>query len=307
MAETVGVMPPCVTIFDEDGAVDEARTKEHVDWLLDAGVHALLALGTCGEFFSFETEERERLAARFVEWVDGRVPLYIGVMDTSTDIAVRLARSAEAAGATGVMSVAPYYSSPPRREVMQYFRDIAAAVEIPFVVYNNPGASGVSLETADLAELANDGTAKIVKESHGDPARIHDLKLTVPADVPVLYGEDYGAFEAICGGADGWVAGVSNFMPHEAVKLWNLAQAGELEAAREQWYRILPLVNMTSIKPMFGRADERPDFIQIFKAGLERVGRTGGPCRRPLLPLPPEDVHYLHRLMDEIGLTPVAA
>jgi 4-hydroxy-tetrahydrodipicolinate synthase len=306
MAQPVGVMPPCITLFDERGDIDEARTEQHVGWLLDAGVDAILAIGTCGEFPTLSIEERERLTDLFVEWVAGRVPLYIGVMDTSTARAVRLAKRAEAAGATGVMSVSPYYSSPPEREVLQYFRDIAEAVDIPFIVYNNPPASGVSLSVEALATLAREGTAQMVKESHGDAARIHDLRLTVPEDVPVLYGEDYGAFEAICGGADGWVAGVGNFMPHHAVELWRLARAGDLEAARRHWYSILPLVNMTSIKPMFGRPDERPDFIQIYKAALDRQGRYGGPVRRPLLPLPDEDVDHLHGLMDELGIKPTS-
>ncbi|MFN8232224.1 MAG: dihydrodipicolinate synthase family protein [Actinomycetota bacterium] len=258
------------------------------------------------------TPSRLRNASAPGRWlvaaVAGRVPLYVGVMHTSTTTAIRLAKQAESAGATGVMSVSPYYSSPPEREVLGYFRDIAEAVDIPFVVYNNPGASGVSLSVAALAELAEEGTADVIKESHGDPTRIHDLRLMVPESTRLVYGEDYGAFEAICSGADGWVAGVSNFMPRHAVRLWELtSEAQDLPAAREHWYRILPLVNMTSIKPMFGRPDERPDFIQIFKAALDLMGLGGGPVRRPLLPLPPEDVSYLEQLMKELELTPDTA
>jgi 4-hydroxy-tetrahydrodipicolinate synthase len=307
MARTVGVMPPCITFFDRDARIDWPRTQAHVDWLIAAGADALLAGGTCGEFFAMETKERELLAVRFVEWVDGRVPVYVGVMHTSTAIAVRLARHAEAVGVSGVMSVSPYYSSPPEREVLQYFRDIADAVEVPLIVYNNPPASGVSLSVSALAELAQDGTAAMIKESHGDPTRIHDLRLKVPETTPLVYGEDYGAFEALAVGADGWVAGVANFMPHEAVRLWKLVRSDDLDAARRHWFRILPLVNMTSHKPMYGRAEERPDFIQIYKAALDELGLGGGPCRRPLLPLPNEDVEYLRGLLAEVELTTVAA
>lgn len=307
MAKTIGVIPPCITFFTPDGAIDEERTQAHVEWLIDSGAHALLGIGTCGEFFSMETTEREQLAEKLVGWVGGRVPLYIGVMHTGTRTAVRLAKHAEMAGASAIMSVSPYYSSPPEREVLQYFRDLAASVDIPLVVYNNPGASGVSLTVAALAELAKEGTAAVIKESHGDPARIHDLKLACPAETAIVYGEDYGAFEAIAGGADGWVAGVGNFMPHQCLMLWDLLQRDELAAAREHWYRILPLVNMTSLKPMFGRPDERPDFIQIYKAALDELGLGGGSCRRPLLPLPPEDIDYLRSLLAELELIPVTA
>lgn len=303
MREPIGVLPPCITFFAPDGSIDSDRTRAHVDWLIAAGANGILGIGTCGEFYALELSERERLTHDLVEWAHGRVPVYIGVMHTSTDIAIRLARAAEAAGATGVMSVPPYYSSPPEREVLTYFRDLAEAVNIPLIVYNNPGASGVSISVPSLAKLAEEGTAQIIKESHGDPARIHDLRLMVPESTRVVYGEDYGAFEAIMGGADGWVAGVGNFMPRHAVRLWDLAFAGNVDAARDHWYRILPLVNMTSNKPMFGRPEERPDFIQIYKAALDLLGLGGGPVRRPLLPLPSEDVTHLEQLMKELDLS----
>jgi 4-hydroxy-tetrahydrodipicolinate synthase len=303
VAAEIGVMPASVTCFDERGAVEYARTRQHIDWLIDAGVHALIASGTCGEFPTLTLDERKTLTESVVEHVDGRVPVYIGVMHTSTSTAVELARHAEAVHATGVMSVSPYYSAPPERELLQYFRDIAAAVDIPLIVYNNPPASGVELSLNALATLAQEGTAAVIKDSHGDPSRIHDLRLLVPETTSLVYGEDYGSFEAIVAGADGWVAGVGNFMPRHCVQLWELARAGDIVAARDHWFRILPLVNMTSHKPMFGRPDERPDFIQIYKTALERMGFPAGSCRRPLLPLPDEDVHYLHGLIDELGLT----
>jgi dihydrodipicolinate synthase/N-acetylneuraminate lyase len=305
VARTVGVITPCITFFDDDGAVDYDRTGEHVDWLIDAGVNAILANGTCGEFFSLSIDERKQLAERFAGWIDGRVELFVGVMDTSTERAVDFAKHAESVGADAVMSVSPYYSSPPEREVLQYFRDIAGAVEIPFIVYNNPPASGVDLSVPAIAGLADEGVAGLIKESHGDPARIHDLKLLAPDDVPVVYGEDYGAFEALYGGADGWVAGVSNFMPHESVGLYKLATGNDPVAARAELRRLLPLINIVSLKPMFGRPDERPDFIQLYKAALEERGLRGGPSRRPLLPVPDEDIALLREYLAEADITAV--
>jgi 4-hydroxy-tetrahydrodipicolinate synthase len=306
MTLPVGVVPPCLTFFDEDGTIDEPRTRRHIEWLFDAGVDGLLGIGTCGEFSALDVAERERLAARLVEWADG-MPVYIGVMHTSTTTAIRLARHAERAGAAAVVSVAPYYSSPPEREVLAYFRDLAAAIEIPLVVYNNPAASGVGLSVPALATLAREGTAAAIKESHGDAARIHDLRLLCPAETVLIYGEDYGSFEAVAAGADGWTAGVANFMPRHAVRLWELCRGGDLTGAREHWFRMLPLVNMTSNKPMFGRPDERPDFIQVYKAALDLMGLRGGPCRRPLLPLDDEDVAYLGALLRDLGLVADAA
>jgi len=305
--QRIGIITPALTFFDDQGVIDWQRTETHVEWLLTAGVSGLLAGGTCAEATALDDREREAVIARVVEWAAGRVPVYAGVMHTSTAAAIRLARAAEAAGASGVFSVPPYYSTPPEREIVQYYRDIAGSVDIPLMAYNNPAMSGVTLSVPCLVSLAQEGTIGLIKESHGDPARIHDLRAHVPEACQVLYGEDYGAFEGILAGADAWVAGVSNFMPHRAVTQWRLCASGDVDAAREHWYRILPLVNMTSFKWSYGRPDERPDFIQIFKAALDIMGLRGGPCRRPLLPLPDEDLDHLKGLMQTEGLSPDTA
>jgi 4-hydroxy-tetrahydrodipicolinate synthase len=303
VVSTVGVISAAITCFGSDGAVDFERTHQHLDWLVEGGIHAVIVSGTCGEFSTLDLDDRRRLVEHFVEWVDGRIPVYAGVMHTSTGVAVSLARHAQQAGATAVMSVSPYYSGPPEREILAYFRDIAAAVDLPVIVYNNPWASGVSLSVPALARLANEGTAAMIKDSNGDPSRLHDLRALVPESTALIYGEDFGSFEALLAGADGWVAGVANFMPRRAVKLWDLIAAGKYDEARGHWYDILPLVNITSHKEFFGLAEERPDFIQVYKAALELLGFPAGSCRRPLLPLSEADAALLERLVTEAGLT----
>ena len=294
---------PCITLFDNEGEIDYVATCSHADWLIEAGVHGLVIVGNCGEFFTLDIEEREQLAEAVVEKVGGRIPVYVGVTHTSTRTAIRLSRHAKLAGATGIMSESPYYSSARENEIVTYFRDLADSVDLPFIVCNNPGTSGFSLNDTALASLAYEGVAKLIKESHGDPTRIHDLRLQVPDQTPLLYGEDYGAFEAIAVGADGWLAGAGNFMPRHSIRLWDLVRSGDLAGARRHWFKILPLVNMASHKSVYGHATERPHFIQIYKAVLEMIGRRGGPCRRPLLPLPDRDLVYLRSLVDDILLS----
>ena len=307
MAKTIGVVTPAVTIFDDGHEIDLNASCVHLDYLIDGGVDALLLSGSCSEFFTLDGTERRRLIETELAHVAERVPAFVGVMHTSTREAQDLARFAQSAGASAVMSVPPYYCGGPEREVMQYFRDIAEVVDIPLIVYNNPALSGISMSVSTLAALTAEGTAGMIKESHGDPSRIHDLRSVVPDSVSIMYGEDYGAFEALMVGADGWFAGVSNTIPQHAAKLYELCRAGDVEAARAWWFKLLPFVNMTSFKPMYGRPDERPDFIQIFKAGLDAIGRRGGPCRRPLLGLPAEDLAYLRVLVDDLELTPANA
>lgn len=306
MGNPLGVIIPCTTVYDRDGEVDLAGTASNMRWFVENGVNALLVSGSCAEFSALEEAERMAIVEAGVEAAGGRIPVYAGVMHTSTRVAQRLAKHAQEAGASAVMSVPPYYSSGPEREVVQFYRDIASVVDIPVIAYNNPGASGVSLTVQLLGQLAQEGTVRMIKESHGDPTRLHDLRLVCPDSTTLIYGEDFGALEALAVGADGWVAGIGNIVPELAVRLWNLIQQPDLIAARALWFDLLPLVNMTTFKPMFGRVDERPDYIQIFKAGLLARERPGGDPRRPLLPLPPEDVDYLQGLLAALDVLPAA-
>jgi dihydrodipicolinate synthase/N-acetylneuraminate lyase len=291
-------------MFDAVGALDLKATCRHVDWLISQGVNGIVSGGTCGEFYSLELDERIALAQTVVEHVNGRIAVYVGVSDSGTDRAVALARNAEKAGATGVMSLPPFFGSMTMAEVRGYFEALNAATSLPFVLYNNPGAvANVELSVPVLAEFANDGLASIIKDTQGDPARIHELRASVPDHVSVLYGEDYGAFEGIFAGSDGWTAGVANFMPGECVSLWKLMQEKDYEAARDVWNRIMQLIRMTSDKESYGRGSERPDYIQLYKAALDLLPDTyGGPVRGPLLPLPEADRDVLHAALRTAGI-----
>jgi dihydrodipicolinate synthase/N-acetylneuraminate lyase len=291
-------------MFDETGALDLKATCQHVDWLISQGVHGIISGGTCGEFFSLDFDERITLAQTVVEHVNGRIAVYVGCSDSGTAGAIRLAQNAEKAGATGVMSLPPFFGSMTMAEVRNYFEKLHDATNLPFVLYNNPGAvANVSLSVPFMAQLAHDGFVDIIKDTQGDPARIHELRASAPDDVAVLYGEDYGAFEGIFGGADGWTAGVANFMPAQCVSIWNLMQAGDYEAARDIWTRIMQLIRMTSDKESYGRESERPDYIQIYKAALDILPDTyGGPIREPLLPLPDADRELLRTELVTAGI-----
>jgi dihydrodipicolinate synthase/N-acetylneuraminate lyase len=303
MNRVLGVVPASLTCFDGTGDVDYITTGKHVNWLIESGVHGVIATGTCGEFSTLEIDERMKLIDAYVRFVNGRVPLFVGVMHTSTRTAVSLTKYAERAGAAGVMSVAPYYSALPERELLGYFRDIAEAASIPLIVYDNPRAAGVALSLNGLVGLACEGTAQIIKDSSGDPTRLDDLRQLVPDTTSLMYGNDFGGLEAVLAGADGWVTGVGNFMPRHTVRLWQTAQSGDVAGSRECWRAMLPLINISYRRSVYALTDTRPDFVQVFKAALSHLEFPAGECRRPLLDLPESEVVALHRLMDEATLT----
>lgn len=298
----VGLLVPTIVIFKEDGSIDEKASRDHIDFLFDNGIPGLLCGGTCTEFSSMTMDERMQVHEMVIDQVNGRGPVYIGVACPGTDESIKLAKHAEKVGATGVFAVGPYYMKPTEEEIIQYYKDIAASVNIPFVIYNNPGLSGVGLSVQDIADLINSGVSNMVKECYGDPTRIQDIKSKLTVDATVIYGEDYGALQGLLVGGNGWTAGCANFIPKECMKIWNLLKVEkDYEAAVDYWYEILPAINMTSQKVMYGRPDERPDFIQIYKTALNLMGRNGGKCRKPLLPLPKEDVDYLKTILKDLG------
>jgi dihydrodipicolinate synthase/N-acetylneuraminate lyase len=179
-------------------------------------------------------------------------------------------------------------------EVRAYFEKVSGATGLPFILYNNPSAvANVALSVPVIAELATSGVAHIIKDTQGDAARIHELRALVPDDVTLLYGADYGALEGLFAGADGWTAGVANFMPAQCVSFWDAMQAGEYDDARGQWSRILKLIRMAEDKESYSDQTERSDYVQIYKAALDLLPNThGGPTRGPLLPLS-DDVREL--------------
>lgn len=299
MKQIYGLMPPMITIFNKDESIDEKGTRNHVDYMIANGVQALIPVGSTGEFAAMTLEERKKVAEIVVDQVRGRVPVYIGTAHYSTKIAIEMSKHAESIGADGVMVIAPYYLLPTEREIMEHYRAIAASIKIPLMLYNNVWFAKVELSPSAIAKLANEGVVKSVKEAHGDPSRIHDLKLYTQNKLTVFYGHDVCAFEGLAVGADGWIAGVANLFPRQCRKLCDLILVEkDMVKAREYWATMLPFIHMCVDKVN----GERPDWLQIIKEGLDMIGQHGGTYRRPALPLRDETKKRLREVLVQQGM-----
>src|SRR5919201_1891779 len=244
-----GILPAVTTPFDSSGAVDTAALQANVRALLDAGVHGIVGTGTMGEAGSMSAAERREVLAAIVAAVDGRGPVVAGVSAATPAQAIGFAADAVAEGVTALMC-------------------------LPLMAYNNPEASGVDMPPALIARIgAQVENVVAVKECSGDARRIPAL--LDDTDLEILVGGDDWALEGFCAGATGWVSGVADVAPGECVALYEHCRAGELEAAREVYRRLLPLA----------RFDMTPKLVQFFKAAMDAVGLEGGPCRPPRLPL----------------------
>jgi len=270
-----GIIPAVTTPFDSAGEIDRDGLAANVAFLLEAGVHGLVATGTMGEAGSMSTVERRAVVESVVAAANGRVPVIAGVSAGTPAAAIALAADAAEAGADALMLLPPLGYRGDADEIVAFYRAVGEAAGLPLMAYNNPEASGTDLPPALLVRLFKDIDAVVaVKECSGDARRIPALLNAAP-ELEVLVGGDDWALEGFCAGATGWVTGVADVAPRDCVALWDACRAGDLAAAREVYRRLLPLA----------RFDMTPKLVQYFKAAMDEVGLAGGPCRPPRLPL----------------------
>ncbi len=269
-----GIIPAVTTPFDAQGGVDASALAGNVRALLDAGVHGIVGNGTMGEAGSLTASERRLVLETIAETVDGAVPVIAGASSGTAAASIAYARDAAAAGATAVMCL-PTLGYRADQAELEVFYEAVASAGLPVMLYNNPEASGVDLLAPAIVAIADrvDGIVA-VKECSGDVRRIPALMAAAP-QLEILVGGDDWALEGFAAGATGWVSGVADVAPRECVALYEHCRAGELDAAREIYLRLLPLA----------RFDMTPKLVQYFKAAQDEVGLAGGPCREPRLPL----------------------
>jgi 4-hydroxy-tetrahydrodipicolinate synthase len=269
-----GILPAVTTPFDARGEVDPDALEANVHALLDAGVHGIVGTGTVGEAAGLSASERRLVLETIASAAGGRVPVVAGVSAATASAAIGFAADAAAAGAVGLMLLPPLGYRADAPELEAFYAAVADASALPVILYNNPEATGTDLAPAVIARLGErvDGLVA-VKECSGDVRRIPALLHC--SDLEVLVGGDDWALEGFCAGATGWITGVADVAPAECVALFEHCRAGELEAARAIYARLLPLA----------RFDMTPKLVQFFKAAMDAVGLAGGPVRPPRLAL----------------------
>jgi 4-hydroxy-tetrahydrodipicolinate synthase len=286
-----GVIPAVVTPFDEDGSVDTAALAGTADWLIEEGAAGLVGTGTMGEAQSLSASERRLVIETLAAAADERVPVTAGVSSATPAASIGYGADAAAAGASSLMLLAPLGYEGDEREIEAFYRSVAEATELPIMLYNNPKASGTDMPPGLIARLGDIEGVVAVKECSGDARRIAEILNAAPT-LEVLVGGDDWALEGFCAGATGWIAGVANVAPRDCVELFRLCREGRLDEARAVYARILPLA----------RLDMHPKLVQFFKEAMDLVGRAGGPCRPPRLPLTEDERRQVERAVRALGV-----
>jgi 4-hydroxy-tetrahydrodipicolinate synthase len=264
-----------VTPFRGDGAIDEPALRALVDWQIAEGIDFLVPCGSTGEAATMTPDEHRRVVEITVEQAAGRVPIVAGAGSNDTRRAIAQSREMQAAGATHLLHVVPMYNKPPQRGLIAHFAAIAAASELPIILYNVPGRTGVNMEAATTLQLAAVPGIAGVKEASGDLAQITEILADRPSEFSVLSGDDALTLAVVMTGGDGVISVVSNATPRRMTELVACARAGNVPAARAAHLALLPWM-----RAAFLESNPLPA-----KAALHLMGKMGPPHRLPLVPL----------------------
>jgi 4-hydroxy-tetrahydrodipicolinate synthase len=268
-----GVLPALITPF-RDGAVDEEAFVRLVERQIDGGVHGLVPAGTTGESATLSHDEHRRVVELCVKTAAGRVPVIAGAGSNSTAEAIELTRHAKAVGADAVLMVTGYYNRPNQEGLFRHYEAVSAAVDMPVVVYNVPGRTGVDISNETLARVAKLKTVIGVKDATGDVSRVSLQKLNCGEDWVLLSGDDPTALGYMAHGGHGCISVTSNVAPQACAALFDACLASDYERARTLQAQLIRLH-----KALFLDASPAPT-----KFALAELGLCSEDARLPIAP-----------------------
>lgn len=247
-----GVGTALITPFTRGGAVDDAGVARLARRQIDAGIDFVVPCGTTGETPTLSRAERRRVVEIVVEQAAGRVPVLAGAGGYDTREVAEAAHDMAEAGATGLLSVTPYYNKPTPEGLWQHFSAVAQATPLPIILYNVPGRTGCNIDAVTCARLAEIPTVVGVKEASGNIQQMVEICRAVPDDFIVLSGDDALTLPLMAVGGRGLISVASNEMPSELAAMVAAATRGDFAAARAIHQRVMPLmlVNFIESNPM---------------------------------------------------------
>lgn len=264
-----------VTPFKLDGSVDYEALKRLIDYQINNGADFLCILATTGETPTLTADEKKNIKKLVVECVRGRLPILIGCGGNNTAAVVEELKTDDFTGIDGVLSVCPFYNKPSQEGLYQHFKVVAEATQLPVVLYNVPGRTGVNLSAKTTVRLANDCPNIVaIKEAAGSLEQVDEIIKNKPASFDVISGDDALTFPMVACGAVGVISVVGNALPKEFSRMLRLEMKGEFESARKIHHRFTDLFNLLFV-------DGNPAGV---KAMLHEMGMIENVLRLPLVP-----------------------
>lgn len=288
-----GSIVALVTPMDENGSVDYEALRRLIDWHVESGTSAIVAVGTTGESATLNVSEHSEVIRKSVEFADKRISVIAGTGANCTREAIVLTEAAEAAGADACLTVTPYYNKPTQHGLYLHFKTIAESSKLPQILYNVPGRTAVDLLPETVVELAKVENIVGIKEATGDVSRVKPLREGCGDDFILLSGDDATGCEFMALGGNGVISVTNNLAPAEMAEMCQLATSGDVEAAEKINQRLMPIHDK-----LFVEANPIP-----VKWALSRMGKIDSPfLRLPLTVLAEQNQQVVETAMEQADL-----
>jgi 4-hydroxy-tetrahydrodipicolinate synthase len=286
-----GSIVAIVTPF-RNGKLDERAFGDLIEWQIANGTNGIVPCGTTGESATLTHDEHHRVVRLTVEVAKGRVPVIAGTGSNSTDEAISLTRHAKDAGADGALLITPYYNKPTQEGLYRHYKAVAEAVDMPLVLYNIPGRTGVNMLPATVARLAVMKNIVGIKEGSGSVQQASDIAQACGDRLTVLSGDDPLTLPMMAVGAKGVITVTANVMPKEMAQLVASFQAGRIDEARRIHFALSAL-----FAALFYETNPIP-----VKEALGMMGKIDPELRLPMCAMSADNRNQLTRVLKEMRL-----
>lgn len=282
-----------ITPFTESGEVDYNALGNLVEYQISNGADFLCILATTSESPCLSKQEKLDIQHFIVNLVDRRVPIVIGCGGNNTYAIAEELRNGDFNGIDGILSVCPYYNKPTQEGLYQHFKTLACATELPVILYNVPGRTGINMTAETTLRLANDCENIVaIKEASGNLEQIDDILKNKPEGFAVLSGDDSLTFPMLAGGAEGVISVIGNALPKEFSQMISLEQEGKYEEAVKIHHSLIELYKLLFV-------DGNPAGV---KAVLTEMGYIKNVLRLPLVPARETTIQKISQSLQELKL-----
>jgi 4-hydroxy-tetrahydrodipicolinate synthase len=303
-----GIVPPILTPVSDDETIDLASLRRLVGFVIDGGVHGIWVLGTTGEFASFDARERSEAVRVAVEAADGRVPVVVNISDAATRLAIEHAREAREAGADAIALLPPYYYVNEQDELLDHFRRVRSAVDLPLLAYNIPQNVKARFGVETILKLGQEGAIVGLKDSQNDLDWFRQVMTGARERGIALrgfLGTRYLIDAGLLAGAHGAIPGIANVAPRLCVECYEAARSRDFAAADRATARLLQVTRLSGLAR--GGSQTAANFATM-KTALKLLGvLETGLVTAPLRNLTAEEEAKVAEFVEQLGLRAPAA
>lgn len=293
MFKPYGVIPALVTPLDKNGNIKEQALRDVIDYTILGGVNGVFVLGSTGEIYGLDFEQKRRAIEITVDQTAGRVPVYAGSSEITTRDCIRLVHLAEQYDVSAVSVLTPYFITPSRTELKEHYKAIAASTRLPVILYGNDDRTNVGITPDTVEELADVENIVGIKDSSGDMTKMGEyIRRTKNKEFNVIAGRDTLILANLIYGGAGAIAATANIVPALVSHIYQSFVKGDLAKAREYQYDLAPL------RIAFGLGT----FPVVMKEALRMVGIDAGDCLPPVGPMTEENRSKLEVIIKKLGV-----